>query len=196
MFRKRHNTLFTTVVCVIGLCFVGCDKVSELTEKAKEAANDAAETISEKAAELEDKAQDAQETLNLAGSIDLAMNPPVQTSACYVSFVTSSAGRPNVLQIRSYRDEGSETYPSVYLRATVTASTSSALVNQTLPAQIFVQLQKDGAVLFSESDSPVQLQVTSIDDKSFSGKVVGGNVLNTQSGASVPVQGTLNGIFQ
>jgi len=196
MLHQRQIIQLTTAMCFAGLCLVGCDKVSELTEKAKEAASDAAENINEKAAELKEKAQDAKETLSLAGSIDLATNPPVKASACYVSFVTSSSGRPNILKIQSYRDAASESYPSVYLQAQVKASTPGGLVAEPVNAQLFVQLVKDGPVLFSAPGSPVQLQITSFDDKSFAGKVTGGNVFNTQTEASVPVQGTLSGIVQ
>lgn len=86
---------------------VGCSK-EDLTgalDKAKSAVTENAAKAKEAVqAKVESTTETVQEQLNLAGSIELTAGEIVKTDACYASFIRQGAGRPNVLQLQSYRD--------------------------------------------------------------------------------------------
>jgi hypothetical protein len=138
----------------------------------------------------------AKEQLALAGSCEVALDAPVAATACYFNFLPQGSGRPNVLQLRSYRDIGQESFPSIMLQSQVKASGLSELVGQTVSAQLFVQKAQDAPVWFCPPGAHVDLKIVSVDDKQLNAEIVGGSVRNSQSGGDQSVTGKFTGVPQ
>lgn len=160
------------------------DKAADMAGKAKDAAQDAAQNVTGKATEA----------LNLAGSMDLTVDAPLKTDACYVKFIPAKTGRPSVLQLQSYRDAKQESFPAALLRAQVSAADLAQLNGQTVPAELFVQGQEDGPTWSTTTDL-VQLKITALDDKNLSAELVAGSLLNANTGASQAVKGVFKGVL-
>jgi hypothetical protein len=130
---------------------------------------------------------------NLAGQIELTLDSPVQAKACYGHFFVVDADRPGVLQIASYQDAETESFPSVFIRALVETTSVTELAGKTLPAQGFVQPTPEGAIWHSRAPEHLQLQIDEVTDRSIAGKVVGGQLVSTETGQPIDVTGTFSG---
>jgi hypothetical protein len=103
-------------------------------------------------------------------------------------------GRPSVLQLQSYRDAAQESFPSALVRAQVSASTVAELKGQTVPAELFVQPQKDGPT-WSTRGELVQLKIVSVEAKTLTAEIAGGALIHDGTGASQAVKGTLQAVL-
>jgi len=202
-----RSSLEYLVVALVALgipWIIGCDTdVGELTTSIKDAATEgvekATQTVSESAKEAKETIQDTTATVSeevgLAGSIDMTLESPIQIGACYVEFVQPTSSRPGVLQLQSYREAASESFPSIFVQAQVSAATVAELVGQTLPAQVFVQTTEDGSPWHTETDL-VQITIVSVDGRMVSAEVVDGTLLNANTGDKQPIQGSFRGVLQ
>lgn len=206
MFHPRSVRILGCALLLFAGLAGGCskEKLDELVEKSKQQIDQgvqkAQESINDNVAKAQEGATQAagtaQEKLQLAGSITLGADGTFKTNGCYARFVAPTAGRPAVLRIQSYRDAASEDYPSVFLRATVTATQPSELVGQTIPAQMFAQAQSGGPVWFADATAPVQLKVVSVDGGKIVAEVAGGALLHSEGGQAVAAAGKLEGVLQ
>ncbi len=133
---------------------------------------------------------------NLAGQMDLDLNPPVQVKACYASLVVVGTDRPAVLQVRSYPDPQAELFPSVLIRAPVQVASAAELVGTTISAQVFVQPSEDGPVWHSRGPDFVQVRIDEAADGAFKGTFVGGQLVSTETGEAMDVTGSFSGSLQ
>lgn len=176
-----------------GLAGCSKDDLGKLADKAKGALEDGKEFYEEKTKSAADSMGDAkakmQEQLNMAGSIQIKAGGDFNTKACYASLVQQGSGRPAVFQLRSYRDEGSEEFPSIFLQAQVPAASAEELKAAPIEARLFVQEERDGKVLFSAMDKPVQLKITAVDEKSLKAELVSASLFDTARGEAVPATG-------
>lgn len=186
------------VIAASAVVWFGCSKgdLDQFVDKAKnmasEGANVAGENLEAATEAMQGVAADAQ---GLAGSIDLSVGQPAQTSSCFANFVPQGAGRPTVLQLQSYRTAEQETYPAVFLRAQVQAASLNELADQVVEARLFVQPQADSPILFSEPASPVQLKIVSIDDKLLSAELVSAALRNTATGEEIAATGKFTAVL-
>lgn len=197
------------VVVVTLLLVAGCSKeeLNDLVEKGKQqvdqasaSVTDAAKSASEKAQQVASQAtqtsEQAKQKLGQAGEMKFTLDAPVAAAGCYVKYVPPQAGRPGVLQLRSYAEPASELFPSVYLRATSTAENAAALRDQNLTGQMFVQKEKGGPVWQADANGLVQLKITQVDDKSLVAEIVGGSLRSFPDGKASTIQGSLQGFWQ
>lgn len=164
----------------------GADQV---TKSVGEAAGQVQQEITQKAENVTDAAGGE---LGLAGKIELTVDAPLQTKACFARFIPSQVGRPSILQLQSYRDSQRESFPSVFARAQIPTGGLAELKGQTVAAQLFLQSESNGPTWYSKS-APVQLKITAIDSKLLTAEIAGGALYNTASGATQAVKGTFQG---
>ncbi len=151
---------------------------------------------------LEEAKQSVAETVQSAptiidnGKFELTVGTPIGTSSCYVKTVAFSANRPAVVQFSSYKDPKAESFPSIFVRAELPAGATSLAAGQSLSGQVYLQEKADGAVWHVDSVSPVELSVTLADGKIVDATIARGAVINTESGTSTPISGTLHAIVQ
>jgi hypothetical protein len=180
------------------LVAAGCggDKVSELVEKAKSEASMGAEKVKQAVNEKVNAATtEAQEQLNLAGKMELKLGEPLTTQACYAQFIVQSAPRPNVLQLRSYRQIEQESFPSVFLQAQVSAASAGELVGQTVSAEMYVMREANGAIWRTPAGKSVQVKIGSIDNQLLTAEIVGGALESTDAAGETPVTGSLAAVL-
>ena len=128
-FSMIRSPICLTPILLLPFVVVGCssEKLNELANKAKQTVSEQADKITDTVKEKTGAATDAaKEQMALAGSCELSLDAPLNTSACYVSFLPQGSGRPSVLQLRSYRDAGQESFPSVLFQAQVKGRAESA----------------------------------------------------------------------
>jgi hypothetical protein len=189
----------------VALGTLGCDssKVSDLAGSIKDAATEGVSQVSEKAEQVagsvtettREMTDTVSENLALAGNMELTLDGPVKTKACYTRFIPSVAGRTSVLQMQSYRDAEQQSFPSAFLRAQVSASQLPELAGQTVAAQLFVQPEADGTIWYTDTDL-VQLKIVGVDEKQVTAELVEGSLLSTSGDAEQAVKGTFTGVIQ
>lgn len=197
MFKCNMSRYLVFASCAL-VMVGGCNKgnVTDLVDKVKQTASESTEKVKETVTEqVGNAAGEMQEQLQLAGSIELQLDQPLKTQACYVQFVQQGSGRPNVLQLQSYRSAEDESFPSVLLHAQVSAASAQELVGQIASARLFVQPDRSGPTWYSVVGSPVEVEIVSIDEQTLTAKLVGGSLQNTVD-AETSVTGTFQGVFQ
>ncbi|MDP6467838.1 MAG: hypothetical protein QF918_08870 [Pirellulaceae bacterium] len=187
------SMLITLVVLAMG----GCDnaKLKSLADKARNAATKGTESIKEKVTDQVDSAStEVQETLQMAGEITLTLDSPIETNACYARFVEQGSKRPTVFELRSYSSPDKEEFPAVFFHSQIRATTAAELSGQVVSGRLFVQPVADGPTWYSLASSPVELRITSIEDRLLTAEIVSASLQNTQTGASTDVTGSFNAV--
>ncbi|NQT36224.1 MAG: hypothetical protein HQ581_01975 [Planctomycetes bacterium] len=131
---------------------------------------------------------------NVHTSIELTLDGPVRTQKCYASLAGGMSGRPAVLQITSYEDPGSERFPSVFLRAEVTATSPAALKGLKTSAKLYVQRKADEPVWCCLPNQPVEIEIYEADDRKIAVEILRGELMDMGTGRSVKVSGALTGL--
>ncbi len=162
----------------------GCDYISKLSSQVeKEAQQVVAHTVEE-----------VKQQVGTAGSIELDLGGPVATKGCYARLLPIS-GRPTILQVTSYADADSESYPSFFLRAEAPSAEPGALVGVSLPVEMYLQSEADGAIWHSKPDEPAQIVVRSAAADDFAADLQG-VLVNTATGAQLNVTGKMKGTLR
>jgi len=196
----RVSCLSTLGLLVAAGC--GGKSVSDLASSVKDAATEGVQSVKDTAQQVsqdmtgaaQNVTDKASQALEMAGTMKLAIDRPLDISACYASFSRVAAADAAVLQLQSYRDARGESYPAVFVYASCTAGTPEELAGRTLDAQMFVQLEPDGP-LWAATTQPVPLKVTAVDGKLLRAELVGGSLTHSVTGASQPVTGTFEGVL-
>lgn len=168
------------------------ESVSQGVDKVKGSASDAADSVQEAAVDLQGTVGEA---LNLAGKLELTLDEPIQTEACYARWISPHQGRPAVLQLQSYRSADQETFPAVMVHAKVRGGDLPSMVGQTVAAEMFVQKEADGAV-WSTSSELVQMKINSFQEDVLSGEFVGGAVSGPGGAGSHVAAGVFEAVLQ
>ncbi len=185
--RRRSSNCLRLALVALFACAVGCSE---------EVAEQVDERISRAQQHMAQAVETVKRTTNVAGEIELALNPPVQVKACYASLIVVDAGRPAVLQVRSYPGLEAELYPSVLVRAPVEAKAAADLVGTTVSAQVFVQAKKDGPIWHCPAPESIQLRIDEAADGAIKGAFVGGQLVSTETGQAMDITGTFTGSLQ
>lgn len=191
---RRSFVLFACAIALLGAC--NKSEISDLVGKVKQTASESTEKVSQAVSEqIGETADQVQEQLNLAGSIELTLDSPIASQACYAQLIRQGSGRPNVLQLRSYRSADNESFPSVFLQAQVQADSPSELVGQIVSSRLFVQPTADGPLWYSATGNPVELKVVSVEEHLLTAELAGGLLQSTTDGAEVKANGTFCGVL-
>lgn len=197
--RFFRMALSCFAMALVFAAIVGCgnEKLNALAEKAKAAAAKGAESVKKQVAEkVGDVGTELQETAQLAGRINLTLDSPIETKACYARFVSQGSKRPTVFELRSYRSPDQEEAPSVLFHAQVQAGSVAELSGQVVAGRLFVQPTSEGPTWYSTTSSPVELKITSVTDQEFTAEIVSASLQNTQTGGSISATGTFNAVPQ
>lgn len=193
----RGAAMLAIVVLLAGC---GKDDLNSLVDQAKQQAMAGGEAVAKSVDQSLDQAAEqlagTKEVLNLAGDMQLTLGEPLSTSACYARVVSIGGGRPNVLQLTSYRDKSQESFPSVFVQAVVTGDSISAISGQTVEAELFAQRESNGPVLFTDVGQMVTLKVAQVEGQTATIEVVGGQLRDSQSGGEVPAQGVFHAVWE
>ena len=191
------------ICCAMLVCAaLGCsqEKVNELLEQGKKSldagAKTATETVDQAKAVADSAAGKAKETLQLSGKMEVTIDAPLTTAACYAKFVPAVGDQgQSILQLQSYRDAASESFPSVFLRASINAESAAALVGQTVDMQMYAQAVPSGPIWFSRREMPVRVQIVSVDQQQIVGQIVEGELQRATGGEPLAVTGQVSGVW-
>ena len=197
--KTIHRALASVPLIVVLLALAGCsgDKLKELADKAKNAATQGAENVKKQVTEqVESATTEVQEQLQLAGDIQLTLDAPIEATACYARFIPQGSQRPTIFELRSYSSPDKETPPSIFFHAQIQAASFAELSGQIVSGRLFVQLTADGPTWYSDTGSPVELKIASIDDKLLTAEIVSASLRHTHTDASIDVTGTFHAVQQ
>jgi hypothetical protein len=107
--------------------------------------------------------------------------------------LTAVAGRAAVVELFSYDAPQREEFPSLYVRATTTATSIRGLAGQTLDAEIFLQVERDGNMLHSRPGQRVELRVTGLDGSHIRGTFAG-QVYDIETDGAGPIRGAFQAV--
>ncbi len=168
----------------------GCSKAArdELTGQLKQGAD----TVAEKAGQASGAVAGMSEQVTAVvdvGRIELQLDgpQPLASDACYGQWLTFSDGRPSVLHLQSYSQAERETFPSVFIRAVVDPA-EGAVFDRTVKAKMFVQITKEGPLYYTPDSELVDMAIGP-DGDSITATLVQGNLLRSDNGDVVPIQG-------
>ncbi len=170
----------------VAACAAGCDEDSSVRETFDRGVRKVKRQVVTTVRQVKEEVQ-------LAGEIELSLNPPVKTGACYTSLIVVDAQRPSVLQVTSYSDSGNEKFPSVFMRAMVPSTSAAELAGKTVAAQMYVQHKKDGPIWHSLAPEHAQLRIDEAAGGSIKATVVGGQLVSTETGEAMDVAGSFSG---
>jgi hypothetical protein len=170
----------------VAACAAGCDEDSSVRETFDRGVRKAKRTVVNTVRQVREEVQ-------LAGEIELSLNPPVKSGACYASLIVVDAQRPSVLQVTSYSNSDNEKFPSVFMRAMVQPTSGAELAGKTVAAQMFVQHKKDGPIWHSLAPEHAQLRIDEAAKGSIKATIVGGQLVSTETGEAMDVSGTFSG---
>ena len=106
-----------------------------------------------------------------------------------MELITLSGTRHSVLQIRSYPKVDLESYPSIFIQAQVSANDMATLAGNTIPARLFLQVEENGPIWYSDEGQDVSLRIVSYTDGEVSAKVESGILRNTDTGKQAEMVG-------
>ena len=178
-------------VGLAGALLVGCDNLGDL--QIRKAADERAAQVGKQVSDVVEKVQ---KVVKPTGSLELSLDGPVKTGACYATLILSHSTRPAVLQLTSYENESGETFPSVMIRAEVVAAAPADLRGQSVVAQLFAQTTKDGPIRHTERGGGVELKIVEVNSDTITGEIVMGSVANTETGQSIDITGKFTAMLQ
>lgn len=180
------------VACAL-LVAAGCEQAKQ---EVKKTVQQAREVVVEKTQTATDTVK---QKLNLVGQMELDMTPAVKTDGCYARLINLT-GRPAVLQLCSYRPEthtkGNPPFPAIFIHAQLPTNDPAQLVGKTFPAQLFVQEQANGRVVFTDAGQSVELAISAIDAQQVTAQIASGSVTLSESRQTQKISGKLVGLFQ
>jgi hypothetical protein len=126
-------------------------------------------------------------------SISLSLTPPIEAKNCHIELTAATGRVPAILQISSYADKQSESYPSVFIQAVAPTAILTDILDQPLSAKIFVALAAHGPFFSTPDGQPAQITVQAADDQHVVGKIENANLLDQASGQTAAVSGKFDG---
>lgn len=177
------------VVCTaFCLAAAGCgEKLQELKEKVSEQVEQAVEKGVEKTKGAVQQAQ--QQVAPQPEGVELDAGGPLKAEVCFATLTSVRAGEPAVLQLSTFESGKRETYPSIYVRAEVSAANLAALQGQKLQAQIYVQNDAEAPVWQTPEGAYVELAVVAATNERITCEVLQGQLVNLADGSTVQLKG-------
>lgn len=189
------NTLAGCLLVPVLLLF-GCSKEQrdQIADKVSQAKDQVTSKASEVASKASESASAAKEKVVADGEAKLKLDKDILFSASFVNLV-SVKGRGSVLQLRSYSNSKSESFPSYFFQANTNSASLNALAGQSVLGTLFVKLTKDEPSWMSLPDQGVKLSLESVTDGKLVGRFSSGQ-LSSAKGESLPVSGVFEAIVE
>lgn len=110
--------------------------------------------------------------------IEFSFDPAASAPDCFATLVAVPGG-PNVLKVTSYESPEAERFPSFLLWAKTPSATPEKLAGQSVPAEMFAQLEASGPVYQNTAAESVTITIEEADGGQLKGtvegKIAGGN---------------------
>jgi hypothetical protein len=159
--------LRTATWTIIAVCLVaapGCDTISNLGEDTSK------KKSSDKTPTRPSVSSTGDATSATTMEFDLGADRKITLPECHVQWIPARAGYPAAVQIKSYENAKSESFPSLFIQAEAPGDDLKAIRDQTLDAVIYLADGANGEVWHTIATDPAKVKITASDD---SGRVVG-----------------------
>ncbi|MEM7785625.1 MAG: hypothetical protein AAF623_19920 [Planctomycetota bacterium] len=192
--KIEKSIVFVLLIAATALFGSGCnnEKVKELVDKAKDAAND----LSEKGTEALNTAKDSASKLttgagnliSMNGKANFKLDSPTDFPASFVRVIPLYNGT-HVVQIKSYKDGQEDTYPSFLIQGLVEPASVEGLSGQSVPCQLFAQLSDGSDVWTNAAGQDVIINFSRQNDQ-ITASFSNATIVNTQTGSQAASSGT------
>ncbi len=129
------------------------------------------------------------------GSVQIALDDGIDIPSCSVRLLSMGAGRANVVQIRSYRDESSDQPQSFLFQGTTAANSVKELVGATVTGQLFAQSNRELGLWQSDSESPASIKFLSIQETELFAEINQSQMLRVDGKSALP-SGAIKAIIE
>ncbi len=191
MFGMRLAQAAQAAMCAaLCLAAAGCgEKLSEIKQKVAEQVESAVEQGVEKTKQAVAKVE--QKVAPQPEGLEFDAGGPVRAEVCYVTLSRVREGEPAILELSTYESGKVEKYPSVYVRAEVSAANLAELQGQKLQAQVYLQHKPDGPVWQTAEGAHVVLSVVTASNERIACEVAEGQLVNMADGSAIQLKGKL-----
>ncbi len=191
----RRQSILLIAVAAAAIA-AGCDKISELAGEAKQQAQQVTQQAQQQVKQVvSNTVEDVKQSTGAAGTVELQLAGPVTANGCYASLLQVS-GRPAILQVASYNDSTNESFPSFFLRAQTDQTEPGGLIGAPMiAAEVYVQAAAGGPIWHVTAGQPAQIVVRSAGPGGFTADLQG-EFINSDTGVTQQVTGTMNGIWK
>lgn len=176
-----------SITLALSFALTGCDYVQSFFKEEKPAKKQAGTTAPPK------KEEPAKPAPPPPRVIALGMTPPVEAKDCQIKLTAAAGQVPAILQVASYVDKQTESYPSVFIQAVVPSATLTDILEQPLQAKIYVALAAGGPFFSTPDGQPAQLTLKAADDQHVVGTIENATLVDQASGQKSSVAGRFDG---
>ena len=99
------------------------------------------------------------------------------------------------MQLRSYRSESEETFPSIFFQGQVDAAAAGELVGKTVSMQMYLQRESGGPIAYTSNGALVPVKVESVAGGQLAAKILAASLVQTDVATVFPVAGTIQGVL-
>lgn len=167
------------------------EQLAEQMNKAKDSLSSAQKSISENVSQA--TSQVAEQVVS-DGQATIKLDSDVAISSSYINLIHMKE-RGSVLQLRSYLDAKTETFPSYFFQANTSATSLASLGGQSVSGNIFVKKSATDPTWMNQPDQPVTLALESSNEGKLKGKFSTGQV-SGPDGKQVSITGTFEAIIE
>lgn len=129
------------------------------------------------------------------GSVQIALDEGIDIPSCSARLLSLGAGRANVVQVRSYRDDTSEQPQSFFFQGTTSANSLKELVGATVSGQLFAQSNRELGLWQSDSESPASIKFMSIQETEIFGEINQSKMLRVDGKNAFP-SGSIKAVIE
>ncbi|MCE9557052.1 MAG: hypothetical protein K8T91_27205 [Planctomycetes bacterium] len=180
-----RRLIFITLALSIAL--TGCDYVQSFFKEEKPVKKQAGTTTPPKQVEPE------KPTPPPPRVISLGMTPPIEVKECQIKLTAPAGQVPAILQVSSYVDKQTESYPSVFIQAVAPSSSLADILEQPLQAKVYVALAAAGPFYSTPDGQPAQLTLKLADDQHVLGTIENATLVDQASGQKSTASGKFDG---
>jgi hypothetical protein len=176
-----------SITLALSVALSGCDYVQSYFQEEKPVKPQAGATAPPK------KAKPAKAAPPPPRMIALGMTPPIEAKECQIKLTAAAGQVPAILQIASYADKQTESYPSVFIQAVAPSGTLSDILEQPLQAKVYVALAAAGPFFSTPDGQLAQVTVKAADDQHVVGTIENATLVDKASGQQATASGRFDG---
>lgn len=177
-------------ILLLSVVIAGCssDQVKQLTDQVSKQAEQVTKKASETVQQIAPQVQDALAS-GPTGEATFQLDSTVSIQNAFGRLLILKPDRKNVLQVRSYRVESDENFPSFLFQAQTETADIQACVGQSLEGQLFIQVSEDGPIWSTTDSDRITMKILELTDGELVAEVDG--KLENQAGEKSEVKGNL-----
>ena len=119
------------------------------------------------------------------GTVKITLDDGIEIPSCTVRILSAGPSR-NLLQIRTYSEEGREASQSIFFSGATATNTLKSLVGQTVMGQLFVQSNASTGIWQSDPKKPFAIKILSIKEGEMFGEFLQSPMIRADGKNAIP----------